>query len=301
MAPTASSALASMTGFARRSGGIGALSYVWELRSVNAKGLDIRVRLPNSLDRLEPAVRKATQGALVRGSIGIGLLLERSESRPRYRLNQALVDDLIGLAGAIEAAGAPAQRLDGLLTVKGVLEIEDDTTDLPDDAALDAALLADFSDALSSLAAARAEEGARLQAVLADQLATMEGLIGEAQALAATQPAALQARLTEQLDRLVSDRTDAPDPDRLAQEVALLAAKADVREELDRLVAHIAQARDLLASADAVGRRLDFLCQEFNREANTLCSKSADLALTRIGLDLKATVERFREQVQNIE
>lgn len=291
---------ASMTGFSRWQGAVGAVSYVWEMRSVNAKALDVRLRLPGGLDRLEGPVREAVKNTFGRGSVNIALAVERAESKPRYRLNEALVADLIGLARQIEAAGAPAQRLDALLSVKGVLEVEEEGADLPDEAAMDAALMAGFTQALRQLAQARAQEGEKLGPILADQLAHIEALVAQARGLAAAQPGAIRDRLQEQLSTLLAERSGIGE-ERLAQEVAILAGKADIREELDRLDAHIAQARDLLVAGDPIGRRLDFLCQEFNREANTLCSKSADLALTRIGLDLKATIERFREQIQNIE
>jgi len=291
--------LVSMTGFARDADEAAGFSWAWEVRSVNGKQLDVRPRLPSGLDRLEPAVRAEAQSRFARGNLTLGLSLTRAETTPRLRLNRDVVDQVMALARDLEGIGAAPPRLDALLSVRGVIEAVD-TLDETDQDDLDAGILASLARALDALARARAEEGARLAGVLGDAVDRIEALVADARASAAAQPEALRARLRQQVAEILEARSGLPE-ERLAQEVALLVAKADVREELDRLDAHIEQARGLLAEGGAVGRRLDFLCQEFNREANTLCSKAADVTLTRIGLDLKAVIDQFREQIQNIE
>ena len=295
--------ITSMTGFARAEGVCRSTAWVWEIRSVNAKALDVRPRL-GPFDRLDPAIRGAVGQRIKRGSLSVSLSVSRTETAPAVRVNQAIALQLVDQANALRERLAPAVpplSLDGLLAVRGVVEAVDPETEDPEaGAAIEQALLAGFAQALSALVQARAEEGARLGTVLAGSLGRIEDLVGAAADTAATQPAAIRERLHRQIADLLAGSTPMPE-DRLAQEAALLASRADVREELDRLRAHIAQARDLLGTAEPIGRRLDFLCQEFNREANTLCAKSSDVALTRIGLDLKATIEQFREQVQNVE
>ena len=290
-----------MTGFARAEGQEAALSWVWELKSVNGKSLDLRFRLPPGYDALEPALRAALAQPLRRGAISIGLTLTRSGAGAGFRINREALAAVVALsreiAGEIDAA---APRLDGLLALKGVIESGEEVEDEALREARRAALLRSAEGAIAQLAAMRQAEGARLRPVLEARLAEIAALTAEAEASAAAQPAALRARLEDQLAALGSAIPPLP-ADRLAQEVALLVARADVREEIDRLAAHLAAARALLAEDGAIGRRFDFLCQEFNREANTLCSKSADIGLTRIGLALKAAIEQLREQVQNIE
>ena len=288
-----------MTGFARSEGDLGAYGWAWEARSVNAKSLDVRARIAGGFDRLEPAARSAAAERFKRGNVSLSLSLKTAERPPRMRINRELLDDLVALAGEFEEAGAARPRLDALLSMRGVIEpVEEE--DEAERAAAEAAMLDSLAEVLDRLAAARAEEGARLAPVMSDHLDRVEALVADAKACAAAQPEALKERLRSLVAELLEAAPALPE-DRLAQEAALLVAKADIREELDRLEAHIEQARGLLADAAAVGRRLDFLCQEFNREANTLCSKAADVELTRIGLDLKAVIEQFREQVQNIE
>lgn len=291
---------ASMTGFARASGQVGSLSFIWELRSVNSKALDVRSRLPNGFDRLDQIVKSRLQGAFTRGSISVSLTIEREEATPSYRLNEGMVQELLRLAVSLERLGAPKQNLDGLLSVKGVLELEE-TAAAEDEVSVDGGLTAGLEDAVAALATTRTEEGQRLLPVLSGQLTELETLSDRARGSAAAQPKVLRDRLEKQLTELLQDRQPALPEDRFVQEVALLAAKADIREELDRLSAHLDQARTLLAADEPSGRRLDFLCQELNREANTLCSKSSDLELTNLGLAMKAVIERFREQIQNIE
>jgi uncharacterized protein (TIGR00255 family) len=291
----------SMTGFARAEGVQDGFGWSWEVRSVNARNLDVRLRMPAGFDRLEPALRKAVADRLKRGSVNASLTIARPEQPPQIRVNREVLDQVLALADelATRIEAAPP-RIDGLLAVRGVLEQveEEETDDLR--ARVDAAVARGFDQALAALAAARAEEGARLDGMVSGHLDRIAELADAAAVCAETQPKAVEARLRETVAALLDDEKRLSE-ERLAQEVALLVAKSDVREEIDRLVAHIASAREMLASDDAVGRRLDFLCQEFNRESNTLCSKAQSLELTRVGLDLKASVEQLREQVQNIE
>jgi len=289
-------ALNSMTGFARTAGETpDGEAWSWEVRSVNAKGLDVRLRLPHGFEALETAARKAVSEVLSRGNISATLTVLHGSARDAYRLNDALLEHLAGRARTL---GQDAPRIDVLMTAKGVIEQAE--PDPADSEARNAALLAGFSEALSMLAAMRRSEGAGLAPVIAELTASMDGMVSQARNLAAAQPEAIKARLTEQIAELVGETAQVPE-DRLAHEVALLATKADVREELDRLSAHLQQARELMTAGKPCGRRLDFLSQELNREANTLCSKSQDLTLTRLGLDLKAAIEQWREQIQNIE
>ncbi len=288
-----------MTGFARSEGEFGLYSWAWEARSVNSKSLDVRSRIASGFDRLEPAVRGAAAERLKRGNVSLTLSLKTAERPQRMRINRELLDDLIKLAGEFEDAGAARPRLDALLAVRGVIEMVEEE-DEAERAGAEAGMLESMTAVLDQLADARLEEGARLEPVLVGHIDRIETLVAAAKGCAATQPAALTARLRSQVAELLQASPALPE-ERLAQEAALLVAKADIREEIDRLAAHIEQARELISEGVAVGRRLDFLCQEFNREANTVCSKAADVELTRIGLDLKAVIEQLREQIQNIE
>ncbi len=287
-----------MTGFARTQGDAHGIVWVWEIKSVNGRTLDLRLRLAPGFDSLEPQLRAGLGQRFRRGSFSANLAVARTVPAA-LRVNREALAQLVALgnelAGEIEAA---PPRIDGLLALRGVVESVEDE----DEAVLEgrrAALLRGWELALDRLAAARVEEGSRLAALTGAQLDEMTALAAAAESSAAAQPAAIRDRLLTALAGL-TDAAAIP-AERIAQEVALLAARSDIREEIERLAAHIDQARDLLRQQDAVGRRLDFLCQELNREANTLCSKSADIELTRIGLALKAVVEQFREQVQNIE
>lgn len=299
----ASLALASMTGFSRHAGTLpDGSSFVWELRSVNGRGLDLRFRLPGGLDALEALLRDAAGKTVKRGNIGANLTIRREERATRLIADEAALAQLLALASDLAARipGAPAPRAEALLALPGVLRSETVEPDDADEEARRAVLAAAFRDALAALDASRRSEGARLAVILGRLLDEIEELCSRAAEQATDQPAQQQARLREQLAALLDgDRRVAED--RLAAEVALLATKSDVREEMDRLSAHIAEARSLLASGEAIGRRLEFLTQEFVREANTLCSKSASVALTRTGLDLKAAIERLREQAANVE
>ena len=291
--------LASMTGFARAEGDDLGISWVWEMKSVNSKSLDLRLRLAPGFDSLEPQLRAMLAQRFRRGNFSASLAVTRTTPAV-VRVNRETLAQLVALmnelAGEIEAA---PPRIDGLLALRGVVEMVEDEPD----AVIEErrrAVLDSWRIALDRLANARAEEGARLSAVLRNQLAEMIALVEAAVECAAAQPAAIRERLQTMLASLADLAPGMPE-ERVAQEMALLVARSDIREELERLRAHIEQAADLLRQEEAVGRRLDFLCQELNREANTLCSKSADIELTRIGLSLKAAVEQFREQVQNIE
>jgi uncharacterized protein (TIGR00255 family) len=291
-----------MTGFARADGSAETCTWGWEAKSVNGKGLDVRLRLPRGFDALEAAARDRVAKRFKRGNIALNLDITWTRPLSQMRINDEVLDQVLAAVDKVQAARPDARppSVDGILGLKGVME-QIDFEPTPDEReALEGDLLAGLEVALDQLADGREAEGQRLGGVLHDQLAEIETLSEQAGDLAATQPDAIRERLVQQIEQLTLDAS-AIDPARLAQEAALIMTKADVREELDRLSAHIAAARDLLGEAEPVGRRLDFLCQEFNREANTLCSKSSDTELTRIGLDLKAVIEQFREQVQNIE
>jgi uncharacterized protein (TIGR00255 family) len=292
-------AIASMTGFARAEGeGLG-ISWVWEIKSVNGKSLDLRLRLAPGFDALEPRLRAMLAQRFRRGNISAVLSINRT-APAAMRVNRDALAQLVSLMNelASQLDSAPP-RLDGLLALRGVVEtIEDDGEVVIERRRSE--VLGSWETALDRLAAARADEGARLALTLRGQLGEMAALVRAAEDCAAAQPEAIRERLKKLLASLVDLVSNLPE-DRVAQEMALLVARSDVREELERLRAHLEQAKDLLQQGEAVGRRLDFLCQELNREANTLCSKSADIELTRIGLSFKAVVEQFREQVQNIE
>jgi uncharacterized protein (TIGR00255 family) len=293
--------IVSMTGFARDEGADEGAQWIWEARSVNARGLDIRCKLPPGLDRLEAPVREAIAARAKRGNVSVNLTLSRRAGEGALRVNRALLDEVIRLRGELGDIVDPAPpRLEALLAVRGIVELAEDEPDEAAETARDAALLASLERTLDAMTAMRREEGARLAAIFADQIAELTKLAESAGKTAAVQPDAIKARLAEQVAALMEADPGLPE-DRLAQEAALLAAKADVAEELDRLRAHIAAVSDLMSTGEAVGRRLDFLCQELNREANTLCAKSSDIDLTNIGLALKAAIERLREQVQNVE
>ncbi|HZT51137.1 MAG TPA: YicC/YloC family endoribonuclease [Stellaceae bacterium] len=292
--------IASMTGFARAEGHADGLSWVWEAKSVNSKSLDMRFRLPPGFDALELPLRASIAQRLKRGNVTAALQLARGGSGS-LRLNREALAAVLAIAREVAAEiESTPPRLDGLLAIKGVIESGDESEDEATRERRDAALLASWEEALCRLAEMRGHEGRRLAGVLEARLAEISALVAAAGATAAAQPEALRAQLRAQLKELLDAVPQLPE-DRLAQEAALLIAKADVREELDRLEAHVAGARALIAEGGAIGRRFDFLCQELNREANTLCSKSADLELTRLGLALKAAIEQLREQVQNIE
>jgi uncharacterized protein (TIGR00255 family) len=291
----------SMTGFARVDGSAQGWRWTWEVRSVNGKGLDLRLRLPQGFDAVEAAVRERATKRLSRGNCSATLSVEQDTMPPRYVINEAVLASLIEAMETVSNRFdvAPA-RLDGLLALRGVIEVEDKAGDPESRSAIEAEIVSSFDLALERLIAARAQEGRALAAILTQHLDAVDRLRAAAEAHPARRPEAIRARLSEQV-RLLTDATSALDPQRLHQEAVLLATRADIREELDRLSAHLGQARQLLTDPAPVGRRLDFLSQEFNREVNTLCSKSNDIGLTAIGLDLKAIVDQIREQIQNVE
>jgi len=287
-----------MTGYASApvGGAAAATGWQWEARSVNGRGLDIRCRMPAGLDRLEIAARAAVSKRITRGNVSINLTQPQRDTASSLRVNRPALDSVLAIMRQLQnEVDAAAPRLDGLLALRGVLEAGDDTPP-PDDKLLLSAL----DEALKGLGKARAEEGKQLEATLLAHLDEIEGLTVQASACAGAQPAAIKARFEAQIAELLGS-SPALSPERLAQEVALLAVRADIREEIDRLKAHSQAARTLLREGGAIGRKLDFLSQEFNREANTLCSKSTDIALTNVGLALKTAIDRLREQAANIE
>jgi uncharacterized protein (TIGR00255 family) len=290
-----------MTGFARADGAHGEIAWSIEAKSVNGRGLDLRFRLPPGYDFLEIGGRAAAAERFSRGTLSIQLTLQRGPRGSRYRLNRAALDEMIALlAERRDAHASSPPRLEILLGLPGVLEPAWDGETEEARSAREAAVLASLGHALDRLLEARRTEGTRLGAIVEEHLAAIEELTRAARRSAADQPEQLQRRLKEQLASLLGGQAPVPE-ERLAQEIALLATKADVGEELDRLAAHLAQARELARSGAAVGRKFDFLCQELNREANTLCSKSASVELSRIGIELKTAIDRLREQVQNLE
>ncbi len=294
-------ALNGMTGFAREDGSLGPWTWSVEARSVNGRNLEARFRGPPGFDGLERVAREGAQNRFARGQITIGLQAKRSEAAGQLRINTAQLDDYAAAAAALVAAGsAVTPSADGLLALRGVIEAADDTDDAEGRAAVEAAMAVSIGHVLDALKASRADEGRALAPVLDGQINRVEELVGQAETRAAEQTAYVGDRFRKRLSELLADRTETLE-ERIVQEAAVLAAKADVREELDRLTTHVAAARTLLSGDAAAGRRLDFLTQEFMREANTLCSKSATSALTAIGLELKAVIEQFREQVQNVE
>jgi uncharacterized protein (TIGR00255 family) len=293
--------LNSMTGFARDAGSLGSLSWQWEIRGVNGKALDIRVRLPAGLEHLDSEVRQRLQKALRRGNLQVNLALQDSASAERISINEPLLAQLIALAERLRVGtGSPPVRIEGMLGLRGVIEVANPTIADEHAAKRDQALLASLDRCLMALASARQEEGVRLHVVMKDQLARIAKLADAARNHPARQPEAIRARLKELVARLIDAGTGF-DEVRLHQEAVLQATRSDIQEELDRLDSHVAAAEALLAAGEPAGRKLDFLAQEFNREANTLCSKANDRGLTAIGLDLKTVIDQMREQIQNIE
>jgi uncharacterized protein (TIGR00255 family) len=294
-------ALSSMTGFARSHGVSGPYAWAWELKSVNAKGLEFRLRLPAGWDAVETPVRAKAAELLSRGTVQGTLTVTREGVAPVVRVNEAVLSAVIetmrDLAERIEAS---PPTLDGILAMKGVVEVTEQEDREEERLVGEAAVVAGCGRTLEALAEMRRHEGVALGTLLNIRLDEIATLTARAEAAPGRRPEAIKARLAEQIATVLgsSDRFDA---DRLHQEALVMASKADIREELDRLVAHVAQARSLLREGGAVGRRLDFLAQELHRESNTLCAKANDLELTNIGLGLKGVVEQFREQVQNLE
>ena len=294
-------ALSSMTGFARSHGASGPYAFEWELKSVNAKGFDLRMRLPPGWDDLEVLAKKRAGEVLSRGTVYANLNVKRTTAASTVRLNEEVLASVVKaaavLAGKLDAV---APSVDGLLGIKGVIEIVEPESDEAEDVAAKKAAAAAFENALADLVGMRRREGVSLGQILSQRMDELEQLANKAETAPGRKPEAIRARLAEQIAALL-ESSDRFDPDRLNQEALLIATKADIREELDRIASHIAQAREMIARGGPVGRRLDFLAQEFNREVNTCCSKSNDVELTNIGLEMKNVVEQFREQVQNLE
>ena len=286
-----------MTGFARVQGEHGGDSWVWEVKSVNARGLDVRVRLPSGHDAVETAVREGIAKRFRRGAFNVALNLTRREGEEALQVDRGLLEQLITVTAEYSDA---KPNIEALLALRGVLTASERVTDEAGEAARQKACIENFQSVLGALESARRDEGSRLLDLLDTRLSEIEGFVGEAESTAAARPEAVRQRMKAQLAELL-DESSPVSEDRLVQELALIAVKNDVREEIDRLGAHIEQARDLLSEEEPVGRRLDFLCQEFNREANTLCAKANDVDLTRIGMALKASIDQLREQVQNVE
>jgi uncharacterized protein (TIGR00255 family) len=294
-------ALSSMTGFARSHGVAGAYAWAWEIKSVNAKGLDLRFRLPTGWDAVEVPSRARGTEKLSRGTVYANLTVERKGMQPTVKVNEpvlgAVLSALKGLSGKVQAT---PPTLDGILSLKGVIEVSEEDESEQDHRAAEAAIISGFEEALAALLHMRQAEGKTLGGLLSKRLDEIAALSARAESAPGRRPEAIRARLAEQVSTLLqtSERFDS---DRLYQEAVLLAAKADIREELDRLSSHVEQAKKLLANGGAIGRKLDFLAQELHRESNTLTAKANDLELTNIGLELKGVIEQFREQVQNLE
>lgn len=288
-----------MTGFARRDGALGVWTWAVEARSVNGRNLDTRFRGPPGFDNLERVARDGAQARFKRGQIGVNLQAKRSEAAGEARINHEILERYLAAIDPLVRAGRAAPpTADGLLALRGVVEVGDADEDAEARAALEVAMAADIGHALDGLAAARAEEGETLAAIIGGFLTRVETLVGRAREVADQQPGLIRERFTRRLEELAGE---AATQERILQEAAVVATRADVREELDRLAAHADSARGLIQAPAAAGRRLDFLAQEFMREANTLCAKAAAPALTAIGLDLKAVIDQLREQVQNVE
>ena len=291
----------SMTGFARVDGTAGLFSWHWELRSVNGRGLDVRLRLPPGFEGLEPRVREAVGRRVTRGSLSVNLSVKRAYGHTEIRLNEVALRQVLAAVERLNTT-VPVGQLsaEALLNVRGVLELVEPEESEAETTARSEAMLASLDEALNGMVHARSEEGRRLKDIVVRQLADIEQLVGSIEGSPLRAPLAVRERLKEQIGKLLETGV-ALDEARLYQEAALLAARADVEEELKRLASHVAAARELLDKAEPAGRRLDFLAQEFNREANTLCSKANDSETARSGLELKAVIDQMREQVQNIE
>jgi uncharacterized protein (TIGR00255 family) len=294
-------ALSSMTGFARSHGASGPYVFEWELKSVNAKGFDLRMRLPPGWDELEAFAKKRAGEVLSRGTVYANLSVKRTGAASTIRINEEVLASIVKVAGVLAGKiDAVAPSIDGLLAIKGVIEVVEPESSEDEDKAAKAAAAAAFDQALLDLVEMRQREGVTLGQILIQRMDELERLAQRAEVAPGRKPEAIKARLAEQIAALL-ETSDRFDPDRLNQEALLIAAKADIREELDRIASHVSQTREMISKGGPIGRRLDFLAQEFNREVNTCCSKSNDLELTNTGLAMKNVVEQFREQVQNLE
>jgi uncharacterized protein (TIGR00255 family) len=293
--------LSSMTGFARSHGASGPYTFEWELKSVNAKGFDLRLRLPPGWEELEAFAKKRAAEVLSRGTVYANFNVKRTNAQSAVRVNEDVLASILRVAASLASKiDAVAPSIDGLLAIKGVIEVVEPEADETEDKAAKDAAAAAFDQALVNLVEMRRREGTALGQILLQRMDEIERLAKKAETAPGRKPDAIKARLAEQI-ALLMETSDRFDPDRLSQEALLIATKADIREELDRIASHIAQTRDMIAKGGPIGRRLDFLAQEFNREVNTCCSKSNDIELTNTGLEMKNVVEQFREQVQNLE
>lgn len=293
--------LSSMTGFARNAGQWDKYHWTWEIKSVNGRSLDVRCRIPQGYDEVEQTVRKLIKDNIARGSVNISLQVNRDMDTMAFRVNQEMLDTLVEVAVETSMRNhLPQPSLDAIMGVKDVVQYVENAEDEDTIEARDKALIDSFQQTLSDFKATRDAEGTAMQIVLSTQLDDIDRLVKEADHLSQELPALIKQRYMEKVKALLDDKAGV-DPERIAQEVVLLATKADVREELDRLQAHISAARKYIKADGQIGRKLDFLTQEFNRETNTLCSKASDIRLTEIGLSLKTVIDQFREQVQNIE
>lgn len=291
----------SMTGFGRADGSHGGLRWHWEIRTVNGRGLDLRLRLPPGYDALEPRVREAIGKRLVRGSVTSTLSVNGEQAVSEIKLNEKVLEQVLAAAERVhQSGGTSPPSADGILALRGVLEVVEATDTEEAREARHASIFAGLQSALDGVVAARAQEGGRLKAVLSAQIDEVETLVSRIAAAPGRAPAAIMARLKEQVARLL-EASQGFDPVRLHQEAVIIATRIDTEEEIKRLQSHIVSARELLAVREAVGRKLDFLTQEFNREANTICSKANDSDIQKAGLALKAVIDQMREQVQNIE
>ena len=291
-----------MTGFARTEGSSDLCKWIWEAKSVNGKGLDPRIKLPSGFEEFDPVIRKRIKQWFYRGNISISFSVIWSHSTTRYQVNMDILDRLIETIPEVKkrAPELKPPTMDSLFSVKGVIESIDLIDFEKEKVNQEAGILTSLDELLRKLQKVKNKEGVELTLIINEQIELIENLCHQANELAVSQANRLKNRLHEQVLE-VCGTVPVLSEERLAQELALLIAKTDVREELDRISAHVNAARVLLDSDEAVGREFDFLCQEFNREANTLCSKSSDVKLTQVGLALRTTIDRMREQVQNIE
>jgi uncharacterized protein (TIGR00255 family) len=293
--------LSSMTGFARASGAHKGLTWHWEIKSVNGKGLDVRLRLPPGFEALEQRAREAAQRYFKRGNLQCSLTCERTAGGQSLALNETALEQVLAIAARLkDRLGGSLPSVESVLGIRGVLDVVDMAEDESEAAARDDAIMASCEEAMRALAASRKAEGGKLAAILDTQLNRISQLTASARDNPARSADAIRARLAEQVGRLMETGASL-DRDRLHLEAVLIATRADIQEEIDRLFAHVEAARALIASPEPAGRQLDFLAQEFNREANTLCSKAVDRTLTHTGLELKAVIDQLREQVANVE
>nr|WP_276562432.1 YicC/YloC family endoribonuclease [Hoeflea prorocentri] len=290
-----------MTGYAHQEGTYEALRWTWEMRSVNGRGLDARIRVPTGFERLEQAVRDKLSSVFTRGNIQITLTVTREERRVDARVNSDVLDAILALADELrERTDGQPPRIDGLLNIRGVLEFHEPVPDENAAKAEQVAILSSLDSTIAALHTMRQAEGERIGKIIAGQIDRFETLARQVEADPSLEPEAIRQRLKSQVQAVLESATEL-DEDRLHMEAAILAAKADIREEIDRILAHVEASRALMGEGGAVGRRLDFLAQEFNRESNTICSKSNASSVTAIGLELKVLIDQFREQIQNLE